>query len=393
MNYAEPFNGWQQNFGGQYGIFPKHLLDGKDIDAEMGAGYTWSGGPWMIDHWTTGVEVVLVPNENFWGAKPKLERVTFKIQADTAAEFESFQNREVAMIYPQPQPDVIEQIQAGLEGRSSRSTRAVSGNLEGIWMNNASPPLDDVNVRKAIAYSIDRVAIVEQLFGPLGVEQPMQTTNPPVLAEFADTEAFSDYELDLDMVDQLMTESGWEKNADGIWAKDGQAADLVIKTTTGNARRELTEQILQDQLRDAGFNLTTDNQAAGDLFGQQLPAGEFQLALYAQVATFITPGQCFLWCSKNIPTPENENSGQNWTRTNVPEVDPTPRGTRDVARPHGAWLSWARRPTRSWPRTWSRSRSTRCRTSSSGATRCWVTSATTRSSVRSTTCDELGVQQ
>ena len=54
VNYAEPFTGWQQNFGGQYGILPKHLLEGKDITAEMGDGYTWSGGPWMIDHWTKG---------------------------------------------------------------------------------------------------------------------------------------------------------------------------------------------------------------------------------------------------------------------------------------------------------------------------------------------------
>jgi len=320
VSYAQPYSGWKQLFGGQYGIFPKHLLDGKDITAEMSNGYPWSGGPWTIDHWTKGVEVVLVPNENFWGAKPKLDRVTFKIQADTAAEFESFKNNEVSIIYPQPQLDVVDQIQSGLSDAHSAYT-ADTGNLEALWMNNASPPLDDPAVRQAIGYSIDRDAIVKQLFGAVGVDTPMQTLQAPIFKDWADTEAFSEYKVDLDKVDELMTGAGWAKNGSDIWAKGGQTASLTIKTTAGNARRELTEQILQQQLKKAGFDISTDNQEAGALFGEQLPAGQFQLAVYAQVNTFLVPSQCNLFCSKNIPSEANGNSGQNWTRTNIPEAD------------------------------------------------------------------------
>jgi peptide/nickel transport system substrate-binding protein len=321
VTFSTPYSGWKALFGGGYGLFPKHILDGKDITAEMSNGYSWSGGPWIIDHWTKGVEVVLVPNDAFWGTKPKLEKVTFKVQADTAAEFESFKNSEVAMIYPQPQLDVVDQIQAGLQGAQS-SFSDQTGNLEAIWMNNASAPLDDLAVRQALGYAIDRPAIVEQLFGALGVEQPMQTLNPPILSEFSDTEAWSDYVLDLDKVEELMTGAGWAKNGSGIWAKGGQTASLTLKSTAGNARRELTGQILQQQLKDAGFDLKLDYQEAGGLFGEQLPQGDFQLALYAQVLTAITVGQCNLFCSKNIPTQENEFSGQNWTRTNIADLDP-----------------------------------------------------------------------
>jgi peptide/nickel transport system substrate-binding protein len=320
VTFAQPYSGWKQLFGGQYGIQPKHLLEGKDITAEMSNGYSWSGGPWMIDHWTKGVEVVLVPNENFWGTKPKLDRVTFKIQADTAAEFESFQNNEVSMIYPQPQLDVLDQIEAGLPDAQS-SYLSTTASLEALWMNNASPPLDDPAVRQALGYSIDRAAIVKQLFGALGIDEPMQTLQAPIFADWADTEAWSQYEVDLDKVDDLMTGAGWAKNGSGIWAKGGQTATLTIKTTAGNARRELTEQILQQQLKEAGFEISTDNQEAGALFGEQLPAGQFQLAVYAQVNTFIAPGQCNLFCAKNIPSDANGNSGQNWTRTNIPDAE------------------------------------------------------------------------
>jgi peptide/nickel transport system substrate-binding protein len=320
VNFATPYSGWEQLFGGQYGILPKHILQGKDIETEMSNGYSWSGGPWKIDHWTKGVEVVLVPNENFDGAKPKLDKVTFKVQADTAAEFESFKNNEVSMIYPQPQLDVIDQIKAGLEGAKS-SYSAQTGNLEALWMNNASAPLDDVAVRQAIGYAIDRAAIVKQLFGALGVDAPMQTLQAPILAQYADTTAWSNYKKDLDKVDSLMTGAGYAKNGSGIWAKGGAAVSLTVKTTAGNARRELTEQILQAQLKAAGFDLKTDNQEAGALFGEQLPAGQFQLAIYAQVNTFIIPGQCNLFCKKNIPTEANGNTGQNWTRTDIPDAE------------------------------------------------------------------------
>jgi peptide/nickel transport system substrate-binding protein len=321
VTFKTPYSGWKALFGGGFGVLPKHILEGKDITAEMSNGYKWSGGPWLIDHWTKGVEVVLVPNDNFWGTKPKLTKVTFKVQADTAAEFESFKNAEVSMIYPQPQLDVVDQIQAGLSGAQS-SFSDQTGNLEAIWMNMASAPLDDVAVRQALGYAIDRPAIVEQLFGALGVDAPMQTLNPPILAEFSDTEAWSDYQLDLDKVDELMTGAGWAKNGSGIWAKGGQTASLTLKSTAGNARRELTGQILQQQLKDAGFDLKLDYQEAGGLFGEQLPQGDFQLALYAQVLTAITVGQCNLFCTKNIPTSANEFSGQNWTRTNIEGLDP-----------------------------------------------------------------------
>src|SRR4029077_12769916 len=116
-----------------------------------------------IDHWTKGVEIVLVPNTKFWGTKPKLDKVTFKVQADTAAEFESFKNNEVSMIYPQPQLDVVDQLKAGLPDSKS-SVNANTGNLEALWINNASAPMDDIAVRQALGYSIDRAAIVKQLF-------------------------------------------------------------------------------------------------------------------------------------------------------------------------------------------------------------------------------------
>jgi peptide/nickel transport system substrate-binding protein len=321
VNYAEPYAGWKSIFGGQFGIYPAHILEGQDRNAAMIDGYDWSGGPWLIDEWTRGEQIVLVPNENYWGTVPSLDSVTFRFITDSSAEFEAFTGGEVLGIFPQPQLDTVDAVAAGIDG-ATVDVQADSPNLEGLWLNNAAPPFDSQAVRQAFAYSLDRDAIVERLFGGLDVTEAMQSFNAPILGDFGDPEAFAGYERDLDQVDELMEGDGWAKGSDGIWAKGGQRAAASFKTTAGNARRELTQDIVIEQAAEAGFELTVDNQEAGDLFGTQLPEGSYQLALYAQVLTSLDPSVCSLFCSENIPSDANEFAGQNWTRTNIPEADP-----------------------------------------------------------------------
>lgn len=320
VTFSEVYAGWKGLFGGGYGIYPSHLLEGEDRNAAMADGYEFSGGPWILEEWAKGSEIVLVPNENYWGEKPKLDSVTFQFISDTAAEFSAFSSGSVEAIYPQPQLDVVDAINQGIDGNSSFS--AETGNIEALWMNNEAFPFDSLAVRQAFAYSLDRDAIVEALFGGLDITTAWNTLNPPIQEEFTDQEAFADYTLDLDQVDTLMTGDGWEKNGDGIWEKDGETATIEFITTTGNARRERTQEIVIEQAGEAGFEVTTNNQEAGTFFGQILPEGDYQLGLYAQVLTTLDPSTCNLFCSKNIPSDENEFSGQNWQRVNVPELDP-----------------------------------------------------------------------
>ncbi len=319
---GKSYANWKGLFGGQYGLYPSHILEGKDRDALTKDGYTWSGGPFMLKAWTKTDNMTLVPNPKWYGkSKAHLDQVIFKFTADTAAEFKAFTAQEVKMIYPQPQPDAVSQIAAGLPQANSVYTDN-TGNFEALWMNNAAAPLDDIKVRQAVAYSLDRDALVNQLFGKLGVSKALQVINAPIVSQYSDTQAFAGYTKDLSKVDELLTGDGYAKGSDGIYAKGGKALAITIKSTASNKRRELTEQVLQKQLADAGITLTIANTKAGDLFGKVLPAGDFQMALYAQVLTSIDPGRCSLFCTENIPSAANNNSGQNWTRTSVSSLDP-----------------------------------------------------------------------
>ncbi len=317
-NYAA----WKSFFGGNYGVLPEHLLKGKDLNDAMGSGYTFSGGPFKLTEngWEKGKSITLIPNDKYWGDKPKLDKVVFRFQADTTAEFTAYKAGEVLAIYPQPQMDVIDALNGeSLEGE--QIVNAVTGNTEALWINNDAAPFDEEGVRQALGYTIDRNEVVNSLFGEIGVKKAVNSFVPPVVSSYSDPKAFADYKPNSTKADALLTDAGYAKSSNGKWAKNGKLLSFEIHTTEGNERRKLTLENIQKQLNDEGWTVDLKFVPAGDLFGDLGPTGQFQVALYAQVLTTLDPSNCNLFCSVNIPTDENENTGNNWTHTNVKGAD------------------------------------------------------------------------
>lgn len=310
---------WRQLFGGTYSLLPAHLLKGKDRAKIMKDGYSFSGGPWKIQSWKKGTSVTLVPNDRYWGSKPKLDKVVFQFIPDTAAAFQALKSGQVQSLYPTPQLDSLSQIKAGVPN-TKLSVDPESGNLEALWMNNAKFPFDDPAVRKAVAYAVDRKAITKRLYGPLGVEDPAQSFLTPLVGAFAGTD-FSAYALDPGKVEATMTAAGWKKGGDGIWAKNGKPAAFTIVSLAGNKRRELTEQILQQQFATAGFTMKIKNTTPAELFSKVAPPGDFQLGLWTLVDQYPEPSQSATFSSKSIPTAKNDFSGINFIRADIPGVD------------------------------------------------------------------------
>lgn len=310
---------WRQLFGAEFGVLPAHLLEGKDRNALMKNGYTFSGGPWKIASWVRGTSVTLVPNERYWGPKPHLDKVTFQFTTDTAAEFQAFASGQLDALYPTPQLDVLSQINS-LGGSANMQVESRTGNLQALWMNNSTFPFDSVAVRQAFAYSVDREAIVRKLFGSLGVGAPAQSFLSPLVSAFA-ADDFAVYRRDVNKVREIMTTAGWARNGEGIWSKDGRAAQFTIVSLAGNQSRELTEQILQSQLRQAGFKMTIKNTSAANLFGKIAPAGDFQLGLWTLIDTFPVPTLDATFASTSIPGAANGDSGINFIRANIPGLD------------------------------------------------------------------------
>jgi peptide/nickel transport system substrate-binding protein len=283
-------------------------------------GYDWSGGPWLA-RWTKGSQVELTPNRNWYGEQPRLDRVVFEFQPSSTAQFRAFRRGDILAIYPEPTLEAVQAVRRGFPNANSAFT-VDTGNVEAIWINNEQPPFNSRAVRQAFAYAIDRDAIVERLFGPLGVTKAVNTINPPIQYRYSDPDAWAGYERNLQQVNRLMRADGWTKNRAGIWEKGELTTAVTIKSTTRDPRRFLIERMLRRQLRTAGFDLEIDNETTDELFLSTLPAGSYQLSLYAQVATSVQPGLCTIFCTVNIPSRANGNRGQNYGRVSTPADGP-----------------------------------------------------------------------
>ena len=307
---------WKELFGANFGVYPSHLLQGKDHNAEMKDGYKWSGGPWMLDHWTKGQELALVPNPNYWGDKPYLDKVVFKFIPETASEVEAYQSGQVAAIYPQAQLE-LQTLKTAPDTEFSAGTTL---SFEALWFNTSKAPLNDVHVRKALAYATDRKAIVDALFKPVDPNiAPIQAFITPSNSKWY-SDPYKVYTRDLDKVAEHMKEGGWAKGSDGIWAKNGQKASLELNSTAGNARRQRTGEILQSQWKEAGFELKLNYTTPATIFGEWLPKGSFSIGLYAQSPLSTDPSICPLFCTASIPTAAS-SSGQNYTRLSSKAID------------------------------------------------------------------------
>lgn len=276
-----------------------------------------SGRAFKFEEWSE-TQSVLVPNENYWGEPPLADRIVMVPLEDQDTEKAALDAGDVDMISPQFDPS----FQALVDGNSNVSLDiGFGGDYEGLYFQMSDDPalagpFADPVYREAFYKSIDRAALFEQIYRPIGGETAVALTCGPIVpgpycpdgnGPFVDM-------YDPDGAAALLEENGWTKGADGFWVSpDGEVPTVRWIVNTGNTRRENTQAYLIPLLEQAGFKVVPDNCDADCYFQQRLPAMDFDLAMYISTAppdpSYLIPN---LTCD-NIPTEANNYVGQNTT--------------------------------------------------------------------------------
>ncbi|GAB2580177.1 ABC transporter substrate-binding protein [Microlunatus antarcticus] len=117
-------------------------------------------GPFVWDHWDKGTELQLKKNPTYWDAgKPSIDSVTWKVVPDDNSRNVQIQGGQ-AQINENPPFSSIEQ----LKGQPNVKVDLFpSTKTDYVMMNQNEKPFDDVHVRRAISYAIDREALVKTL--------------------------------------------------------------------------------------------------------------------------------------------------------------------------------------------------------------------------------------
>jgi peptide/nickel transport system substrate-binding protein len=130
-------------------------------------------GPFMPETMDIdGQEVVFVRNPNFWIAEPKLDKVILTSVTDSQTLITMFQNGEMdaisELLTPTLKQDLGEEF---IEGPLMPRTQA-------FWLDATKPPLDDINVRQALIFSVDQEEVFAVSF-PEGPGAPVKTLLDP----------------------------------------------------------------------------------------------------------------------------------------------------------------------------------------------------------------------
>ncbi len=115
-------------------------------------------GPFRFRRWVQGDRVELERNPAYWGTAPKLAAVTFRFVADPAAATAAMLAGDIDAFSNFPAPEALDQFRA--DPRFAVRVGTTEGKTI-LALNEARKPFDDVRVRRALAYAIDRAALIE----------------------------------------------------------------------------------------------------------------------------------------------------------------------------------------------------------------------------------------
>ena len=203
-------------------------------------------------------QVQLEAFQDYWEGAPKIQQLTVKTVPDANALQAELQSGGVD-ISPLPtnlSPDTIRTLG---QLPNLKVDEFKGSNIQYIGFNTESAPFDNVKVRQAVAYAIDREGIIRDLLA--GMAMPADSVLP--VDSWAYSKA-SQYPYDPEKAKQLLAESGYK------------GEPVKFKFSAGTAAIRDYAQVIQDSLNKIGLNVEIETVDFNTLI-TQLSQGQFQM--------------------------------------------------------------------------------------------------------------------
>ncbi|MDH6110637.1 peptide/nickel transport system substrate-binding protein [Kitasatospora sp. MAP12-15] len=312
VTFSKPFADWQNLF---YPLLPAAGISTPD---QFNKGWIENvpitGGAFKIGSQDKAAQTItVVPDPNWWGTKPKLDKFTYRVLSSSAIT-QAFLNNEID-VASAGQADTYSQLKADADAviRSASPWDEVHISL------GSNGPLADLHVRQAIDKAVDRDALIKVMNQGVPVAFPklgnhILMTNQAGYQDNSGT--WGTY--DLAAAQKLLTDAGWQDAGAGKpRTKDGQTLELhfVVSQGSSQATADMAA-ATANMLLQAGIKLDVDRVPDNDFFEKYVNVGKFDLASWRNTGSF--PPSAII---PSYQEPVGDNVFSNYSKLSTPEID------------------------------------------------------------------------
>lgn len=311
--FSSAYPDWSANFST---VYP---AEGVKDPATFNEGWTdlmavsdWFSGPYVPEKVDASANLItLKANPNWWGEKPKLDKVTFKA-LESAATAQAFANNELDVVTSIVDADTYQLVQKRSDAKV-RMSKSVQ--WRHVTFNSQAPALQDKTMRQAIAKAINMADITASDMAGL----PMAKSDMHLGSHFfmPGQKGYEDNSTAFDAKGAKadIESLGYKMNdSSGYFEKDGKILEIKYLRLPDTPTSANEGAMMQAQLKDVGVKLTFDDTTSADFF-TRIMSGEYEMVTFAWQGTpypMANVGQIY-------GKPDGTNS--NFTGLEVPEID------------------------------------------------------------------------
>jgi oligopeptide transport system substrate-binding protein len=201
-------------------------------------------GPFILTEWVHQDHLTFEPNPNYWGKKPKLEKLEFKMITDQVAELAAYKNNELDMarVPTGSEKTIMEDAEL-----NAQTIRYYDLTTFAFQFNVTKAPFDKKLVRQAFTTAIDRVSFIDNV--RRGIGKAATSWIPPGMPGY-DEDLGSEYQFDATKAKDLLEQAGYP---------NGAGLPAITFSYAGTAGNKLIAEFLQGQMKtNLDINITLD---------------------------------------------------------------------------------------------------------------------------------------
>jgi peptide/nickel transport system substrate-binding protein len=272
-------------------ILPKHLLQNEDINDTYFSLKPVGSNFYQLDSWVNGQQIKLKINKNSIHGKPFIDEKISRIIPDLSSQFMELIANNIDLMSINPiqysrvfpnRPELNQKINLYKE---------MGNGYTYFGFNLNKKPFNDMRIRKAISYAINKQEIINGVLLGLGEE----ITSPYKPGTQWENKNIEKINFDPQKAKKILKDAGYSLDKNGFFEKNGEKLSFEILTNQ-NKQREMTAVLIQRRLQDIGIDVSIRVIEWASFVNRFIKTGEFE-AVVLGWSLSLDPDQYNIWHS------------------------------------------------------------------------------------------------